>query len=562
MSQSVNGLGLLVDPTFNAGEAVDVTQPCFEKITQITNPPPSQLFVFLDENEDTLLDDQFGYPMINYGYGIWWDMPSNRHNQGADFSFADGHIEYWRWKVAMLDTLGNGQVGLGVTAAQMPDYVRVGNAMRQKPVDGMPPISRPPGSMVCFRRDARDNKKSSVFWAMWHNRRVHIAKNQRQTVFVAPTDSRLYRGLSIRRRFVAPRHFGRMNPFWLLFLSALSIVSARADNFDLRDGDRVSLIGDTFIEREQESGWLETVMHASFADRHVIVRNLGWSADTPAGESRASFDFNEPGKGLKLLTDEVAQVRPSVVMLGYGMASSFEGEAGLPQFKTDMERLIDAIQRDAKAPVRFVIISPLRHQKLPPPLPDPASHNSKLSQYTEALRQIAQARGFPVRGILFDARPAARARDLTDNGIHLTPQGYRWMAEETARQLGWQPRLKSADKNTVEQLRQEIVRKDQWFFDRWRPQNQTYLFGFRQHEQGQNGKEIPQFDPLIDTGDQRIFQWQECLVSGKTKPPSPWPVAPRPSKVPTLRRCRILTSRPVLKSACGPPLRCWPSRSK
>jgi hypothetical protein len=25
----------------------------------------------------------------------------------------------------------------------------------------------------------------------------------------------------------------------------------------------------------------------------------------------------------------------------------------------------------------------------------------------------------------------------------------------------------------------------------------TYLFGFRKHEQGQNAREIPQFDPLV-----------------------------------------------------------------
>jgi prepilin-type N-terminal cleavage/methylation domain-containing protein/prepilin-type processing-associated H-X9-DG protein len=132
MSQSVNGLGMLVGPE---GYAVDVVQPCFEKMTSITNPLPSRLFVFLDENEGTLQDDQFGYPMPNYDPGVWWDMPSNRHNQGADFSFADGHVEYWRWKVPMLDTLPPDNIGQPVTAAQMPDYTRVGNAMRIKPVD-------------------------------------------------------------------------------------------------------------------------------------------------------------------------------------------------------------------------------------------------------------------------------------------------------------------------------------------------------------------------------------------------------------------------------------------
>src|SRR5271154_6883552 len=220
----------------------------------------------------------------------------------------------------------------------------------------------------------------------------------------------------------------------LIFLSFLTGLAARAENFDLHDGDRVALIGDTLIEREQESGWLESVMAASFPDRHVIVRNLGWSADTPAGESRASFDFNEAGKGFKLLTDEVALVRPSVVFLGYGMASSFAGQAGLPQFKADVNRLIDTIQSQSSGKVRFVILSPLRHQELPPPLPDPAAHNAALADYTKALREIAQARGFPFVD-LFDWRPALRARDLTDNGIQLTPRGYRLMALETARQL-------------------------------------------------------------------------------------------------------------------------------
>jgi lysophospholipase L1-like esterase len=48
-----------------------------------------------------------------------------------------------------------------------------------------------------------------------------------------------------------------------------------------------------------------------------------------------------------------------------------------------------------------------------------------------------------------------------------------------------------------EKLRQAIVEKNRLFFNRFRPQNDTYLFGFRKQEQGQNAKEIAEFDPLV-----------------------------------------------------------------
>ena len=75
--------------------------------------------------------------MTNYGYGYWWDMPSNRHNQGANLSFADGHVERWHWVVPMISSsFVDGQLfAQWVPPAQMPDYTRVGNAMRIIPVD-------------------------------------------------------------------------------------------------------------------------------------------------------------------------------------------------------------------------------------------------------------------------------------------------------------------------------------------------------------------------------------------------------------------------------------------
>ena len=47
-------------------------------------------------------------------------------------------------------------------------------------------------------------------------------------------------------------------------------------------------------------------------------------------------------------------------------------------------------------------------------------------------------------------------------------------------------------------LRDAIAAKNFQYFNRWRPQNETYIFGFRKKEQGHLAPEIPQFDPIIE----------------------------------------------------------------
>ncbi len=55
-----------------------------------------------------------------------------------------------------------------------------------------------------------------------------------------------------------------------------------------------------------------------------------------------------------------------------------------------------------------------------------------------------------------------------------------------------------------DELRRLIIRKNELYFHRWRPQNITYLYLFRKHEQGNNAAEIAMFDPLIAELEQQI----------------------------------------------------------
>lgn len=59
---------------------------------------PSEVFVFADESEWTINDGIFG--VFRSPIQSWFSVPSGRHSQGANFSFADGHCEHWTWSVS------------------------------------------------------------------------------------------------------------------------------------------------------------------------------------------------------------------------------------------------------------------------------------------------------------------------------------------------------------------------------------------------------------------------------------------------------------------------------
>ena len=54
-----------------------------------------------------------------------------------------------------------------------------------------------------------------------------------------------------------------------------------------------------------------------------------------------------------------------------------------------MKQLMSAITNSSGRDVRFVIVGPIKHEKLPPPLPDPTKHNEQLAACTAALEKLA-----------------------------------------------------------------------------------------------------------------------------------------------------------------------------
>jgi hypothetical protein len=396
-------------------------------------------------------------------------------------------------------------------------------------------------------------------------------------------------------------------------------VDGRAEPFELRDGDRVVLIGSTLIEREQRYGYWETALTSQYPNRNIQFRNLGWSGDTVFGEAQAGF--GTPADGFRHLKDHVLALKPTVILIGYGTNESFDGPAALPRFVKGLNALLDSL---APTQARLVLLSPLRQENLGRPLPDPTAQNKNLHLYGETIRAVATKRDCSFVDFYDLLGKASLSGPLTDNGIHLTGWGYWYSANSLEGGLGWPERSwrveidavrKSATPHDTqvteiqtapetplafrvldralpvppspkegappgssrpsarllritglvagsftltvdgkpvamasqeewargvaldqgpefeqaETLRTAIVAKNRLYFHRWRPQNETYLFGFRKHEQGQNAREIPQFDPLIAKQEVEIARLRKPVEHHYQLKPAPTKNLPKTS---------------------------------
>lgn len=75
--------------------------PPFDNVTKLSaikRPGPSDVYVLIDEHENSINDSHF-YPFRNLkAYdNRWLDAPSGRHGNATGFTFADGHSEIHKW---------------------------------------------------------------------------------------------------------------------------------------------------------------------------------------------------------------------------------------------------------------------------------------------------------------------------------------------------------------------------------------------------------------------------------------------------------------------------------
>jgi prepilin-type processing-associated H-X9-DG protein len=90
-------------------------------------PDPVRLFVFLDENQDSIDDAHFlTWPSPD---DRWVNMPADRHGRTGVLSFADGHVERWKWRHAKTFTRKQSYWKKAENAADVVDLRRLQSAI-------------------------------------------------------------------------------------------------------------------------------------------------------------------------------------------------------------------------------------------------------------------------------------------------------------------------------------------------------------------------------------------------------------------------------------------------
>lgn len=284
----------------------------------------------------------------------------------------------------------------------------------------------------------------------------------------------------------------------------------RRPTLELHPGDHISLIGNTLGEQMQHDGWLETAIYSRFPKLDLSIRNLAFSADELTIRQR-SAGFGSPDEWL-------TRTKAGVVFAFFGFNESFAGEQGLAKFKADLEEFVKHTLEQkydgGKAP-QLVLFSPIASEDLHNPnLPDGHAINARLEKYVAVMAEVAAKNGLPFVD-LFSATKKLYADSqtpLTLNGIHLTPEGNRKLAEAIDRQL-FGSSAGSLDWQKLESLHQAVLDKNFYWYNRYRTTDGYSSYGGRSYLKFVNGqtnrevimRELEILDVMTANRDKRVW---------------------------------------------------------
>jgi putative membrane-bound dehydrogenase-like protein len=297
--------------------------------------------------------------------------------------------------------------------------------------------------------------------------------------------------------------------------------------FAFKKGDVVAVLGNGLADRMQHDGWMETMLQSQLVDQQVRFRNMSASGDRPNNYPRSS--------GQMSMTAYLQKVKPNVVLAFFGYNESYD-------IKPDdyKKQLLDFVRNtrgakpDGASFPRIVLFSPIAHENTHNPnVPDGNAHNVRLAAFTRATEAAAREAGVAFVDLFHPSLDLFQksTHPLTINGVHLSEEGNRQLAEVIAEELLGKPVSSSG---SLESLRQAVLDKDLHWWNRYRASDGNDIWGGRSTLKFVNDQtnadvlqpELLMLDVMTANRDERV--WSRAAGKDKTvddsNVPKPVPV--------------------------------------
>jgi len=242
--------------------------------------------------------------------------------------------------------------------------------------------------------------------------------------------------------------------------------------FAFQTGDVVAILGNGLPDRMQHDGWLETLLQSELRERQIRFRNMSASGDRPNSYPRSG--------GATSMTEYLRHVKADVVLAFFGYNESYDGKPD--EYKRQLLEFVKktrGAKANGKSFSRIVLFSPIAHEDTRNPnVPDGKAHNAQLEAYTKATEAAAEEAGVGYVDLFHPSLELFKkaSSPLTINGVHLSDEGNRQLAEVIAQALLGKP---VGATSALESLRAVVRDKDVYWNNRYRARDGNDVWGGR-----------------------------------------------------------------------------------
>lgn len=324
----------------------------------------------------------------------------------------------------------------------------------------------------------------------------------------------------------------------ILLVAGFSAFQYTNSNYlTLEKGARIGLIGNNLASRMMNYGHFETELYLRFPDHNLVIRNMADGGDTPGfrphpsrnnpwafpGAEKFQTQLATPSgsEGHQEYPDEwMTRLQIDAVLAFFGFNESFEGPAGLANYKAELDAFIKHTKAqiyNGKSAPQLAIVSPIAFENLSTKfdLPDGKKENENLAIYTKAMKEVAEKNNVLFVDVFTPTKKwfSDTKKPLTIDGSQLSDEGYAKFSKELVDKIFGKTPVKNESRREI--VKSAVLEKNWMWHQDIKIPNGVHTHGRRYNPFGPENypAEIEKIRQMTDIRDQAI--WLEASKGEK-----------------------------------------------